>query len=90
MSKGWREERDARRQRAFSCRKEAIRKIYLASPNLCKTASFFTEFMGGNKYRPLEVNFTRNALKSLVKEGFLTVEQGVYQGKTFNKYRIAE
>lgn len=82
-------EQQERRQRAANYRKEAIRKIYEAAPSICRGASFLTELLGGSKFDRREVGFTRTALQSLVKEGFLEKTQIRFDGKLGNQYRLA-
>lgn len=85
-TKEWQE----RYNRALEHRRQAIMKAYQASPSLCKGASWWTSFMGKNKFDPKDVHFTRNALKGLVKRGLLEVTQKRYDdGKIGNSYRLA-
>lgn len=82
-------EQQERYNKALEHRRQAIMKVFLASPELCRGASFFTELMGRNKYNAKDVMFTRTALRGLVEKGFLQKVQKRYNGKIGNSYRLA-
>lgn len=85
VSKEWQE----RYNRALEHRRNAIMKVFRASPSIEKGASWFTTFFGGNKYKPDDVAFNRAALRGLVGQGLLIKTQKVYNGKIGNSYRLA-
>lgn len=78
-----------RYERALEHRRQAIMKVFRASPNIEKGASWFTTFFGENKYKPQNVRFTRSALNGLVGQGLLIKTQKSYRGKIGNSYRLA-
>lgn len=78
-----------RYERALEHRRQAIMKVFKASPGLEKGASWFCSFFNCNKYDPQEVAFHRTALRGLVAQGLLIKTQKRYNGKLGNSYRLA-